>query len=100
MSENKNTQESREIELLEDELAPIAGGGDGGIATNPGPGQWTPINDPFGESPKLEPIGGFENPVLRDPLGRVGGGVNRGFPGRRPEVEDIEVTGQVKWTNK
>lgn len=100
MNDDRTTQSLREIELLDEDLEPIAGGASGGIVINPGPGGVPPILDGIGDLPVLRPIGNFPEPIIRDPLERVGGGVNRGFPGRNPEVEDIEAVVTVKWSNK
>jgi hypothetical protein len=94
MHNDEDTTRFREIELLDEDLEPIAAGGGGGIATNPGE-----LNS-FPKNPVLQPIGPFQEPILRDPLQKVGGGVNRGFPGRNPEAEDIEAVVTVKWSNK
>lgn len=95
MNHDKDTHELREIELLDEDLTPIAGGA-GGLVTNPGSTEFTPVFDP---NRGANTIGTFKDPIIRAPLERVGGGVNRGFPGIHPEVEDVTVKGEVTWSN-
>ena len=98
MKDDKRPQMLREIELLDEDLEPIAGGE--GIATDPGRGDLTPSSRSLPDgSPRLAPIPDFNKPVLKDPTLKQNTGVNRGFPIRNPDVEDISVTGSIgiKW---
>ena len=93
----KHTQEMQQVELSDEALEPVAGGATIAVDPDIGTNRWN-----FDESATYVPLGKLDQPVLKDPLARVGGGVNRGFPGTRPEVEDgTTVTGKVEvsWSN-
>lgn len=88
-----HTPDLRDIELVDEDLKPIAGGGDYVPVARIEPRIGQPIRDP---STRVQPELTLKDPTIR-PVGNTGGGVNRGFPAGNPLVEDgIKVT--VSWS--